>query len=343
MTGFNAFLRHVLDDLPFTAREGVLPRGGRWQLIGDGLLLFDPPASRAADVLLSAGVHGDETAPIEVCDALIRDIASGELQLATRVLFAFGNLAAMRAGKRYVDDDLNRLFRPQVAEAAKLNAKPRPDHSDGQRAGELEAAARRFFLQAPLLPPGAVRLHYDMHTAIRGSQIERFALYPYRADGAWDRNELAWLAGAGIEAVLLNDGPAGTFSYFTSAELRSHSFTLELGKVRPFGENDLSRFAGIDTGLRRLLAGDRQAQPAPAPLRVFRVVHVLTKRSDAFQMHVPDDVLNFTAYPAGTVITEDGSERYAVSHQEERIVFPNRNVKKGLRAGLMVVETALSG
>ena len=247
----------------------------------------------------------------------------------------------MRAGKRYVNDDLNRLFRPQVDEAAKLNAKPRPEHSEGQRATELEAAARPFFLQAPLLPPGAVRLHYDMRTAIRGSQIERFALYPYRADGHWNRDELAWLAGCGIEAVLLNDGPAGTFSYFTSAELLSHSFTLELGKVRPFGQNDLSRFAGIDTGLRRLLARDRQARPAPAPMRVFRVVHVLTKRSDAFQMHVPDDVLNFTAYPADAVITEDTGERCVVSHSEERIVFPNRNVKNGLRAGLMVMETSL--
>jgi succinylglutamate desuccinylase len=104
----------------------------------------------------------------------------------------------------------------------------------------------------------------------------------------------------------------------------------------------LSRFAGIDTGLRRLLAGDRRARPAPAPLRMFRVVHVLTKRSDAFQMHVPDDVLNFTAYPAGTVITEDGSERYVVSYPEERIVFPNRNVKNGLRARLMVVEAPLA-
>ena len=71
-----------------------------------------------------------------------------------------------------------------------------------------------------------------------------------------------------------------------------------------------------------------------------RVVHVLTKRSDAFQMHVPDDVLNFTAYAAGTVITEDDTERYVVSHTDEGIVFANRNVKNGLRAGLMVVETA---
>ena len=74
---------------------------------------------------------------------------------------------------------------------------------------------------------------------------------------------------------------------------------------------------------------------------MFRVMHVLTKRSDAFQMHVPDDALNFTAYLAGTVVTEDVSERYVVSHAEGRIVFPNRNMKNGLGAGLMVVETGL--
>lgn len=59
------------------------------------------------------------------------------------------------------------------------------------------------------------------------------------------------------------------------------------------------------------------------------------KRSDAFRRHVPDDVPNFTAYPRGTIITEDGAERYVVAHPEERIVLPNRGVRNGLRAGLM--------
>jgi succinylglutamate desuccinylase len=58
--------------------------------------------------------------------------------------------------------------------------------------------------------------------------------------------QLAWLRHCGIEAVLLHSKPANTFSYYTSHYHQAHAFTLELGKARPFGQNDLSRFAGID-------------------------------------------------------------------------------------------------
>lgn len=331
----DTFLRHTLDGAAPTEREGALPNGGRWQWLGEGMLLCEPAdlAARPADLLLSAGVHGDETAPIEVCDALLRDLAAGRQPLVSRVLFLFGNLPAMRAFKRYLDDDLNRLFDGRHAN--------RTGSAEAQRAAELETAARNFFLDAPAARNAPARLHYDLHTAIRGSHFERFALYPYRPDGDWNREQLDWLAGCGVEAVLLNQAPAGTFSYFTSARCGAHSFTLELGKVRPFGENDLSRFAGISIGLSRVLAGDLTPPSADTPMRVFEVAGEIIKHSDDFRMHVASDVENFTPFPAGTVLAEDGEYRYVVSKAVERIVFPNPKVKNGLRAGLMVVETRL--
>ena len=44
-------------------------------------------------------------------DRLLQQLASGAVgNPAARVLLIFGNPAAMRAGERYLDDDLNRLF-----------------------------------------------------------------------------------------------------------------------------------------------------------------------------------------------------------------------------------------
>jgi len=56
------------------------------------------------------------------------------------------------------------------------------------RAAELEQLARSFFSL-----PGRSRLHYDLHTAIRGSKVEQFALYPWKDGRQHSRHELARL------------------------------------------------------------------------------------------------------------------------------------------------------
>jgi len=57
------------------------------------------------------------------------------------------------------------------------------------------------------------RLHYDLHTAIRSSEIEKFAVYPYLHTRSWSKQQLAFLESCDIEAVLLSNQPAGTFSW----------------------------------------------------------------------------------------------------------------------------------
>ncbi|MEB0015109.1 succinylglutamate desuccinylase/aspartoacylase family protein, partial [Glaciimonas sp. Cout2] len=66
------------------------------------------------------------------------------------------------------------------------------------RAFELERLAASFFSL-----PNRYRLHYDLHTAIRGSKIEQFALYPWKEGRQHSRRELARLQAAGMQAVLL--------------------------------------------------------------------------------------------------------------------------------------------
>ena len=107
------------------------------------------------------------------------------------------------------------------------------------RAAELEQLARSFFSL-----PDRARLHYDLHTAIRGSKIEQFALYPWKAGRQHSRRELERLRAAGMEAVLLQNKTSITFTAFTYEQLDAEAFTLELGKARPFGQNqgvDVSR------------------------------------------------------------------------------------------------------
>jgi len=258
---------------------------------------------------------------------LVRDIAEGQATLACRLLVILGNVDAMRAACRYLDDDLNRLFSGQHAQV--------PHSHEAPRAAALERAATQFFAGTSYAP--GARWHIDMHTAIRASVFEQFALLPHTG-ASLSRAMFEWLRDASIAAVLLHTAKGNTYSHFTAHVCGADACTLELGKVRPFCQNDLTRFAGADKALRHLLAGAEGDTAAPLP-RVFTVIDQITKQSDAFELLVAADVANFTPYLQGTLLARDGDYRYAVRHAEERIVFPNPTVKPGLRAGLLVVET----
>ncbi|OWY37528.1 succinylglutamate desuccinylase [Xenophilus sp. AP218F] len=320
------FLRQALSADAAPASPFPLDSGLTAQWRAPGCLEI-APAGLAADqdsVLLSCGVHGNETAPIEVVDTILNDLASGRLPLRCRLLALFGNLDAMRLGERYLDYDMNRLFNGEHAR--------HPDAREAARAALLEREAARFFESAR-----GRRLHYDLHTAIRGSAFEKFAIYPFLHDRPHNRQQLGWLQSCQIEAVLLHSKPANTFSYFTSRHCQADAFTLELGKARPFGQNDLARFDGIDLALRRLLAGEDAPDAASArPLPLFRAKYDIIKRSEAFRLNLDEQVENFTLLPDGCLIAEDGEERYVAHGGAERILFPNPKVKPGLRAGIVV-------
>ncbi|MEX3855467.1 MULTISPECIES: succinylglutamate desuccinylase [Paraburkholderia] len=313
--------------------QGTCANGVRWTWQGDGVLVIEPAQQHAGvrSVLVSAGVHGDETAPIELLSRIVADIAHGRAALACRLLVILGNIDAMRDGGRYRDDDLNRLFSGRHLQL--------PHSHEAPRAAALEQAATRFFADASDAP--GARWHIDMHTAIRASVFERFALLPHTGK-PFSRAMFEWLGDARISAVLLHTTKGNTYSHFTAQACGADACTLELGKVRPFGQNDLTRFEGADLAVRALLAGTRMNARGDAQAalpRVFTVVDQLTKQSDAFELLLAPDVPNFTPLAKGTLLARDGDYQYTVQRDEERIVFPNPAVKPGLRAGLLVVDT----
>ena len=306
--------------------------GTRLHWLAEGALEVTPASGRdnGLDLLLSAGIHGNETAPIELLDRLIQRIARGQLKPAVRLLFLFGNPDAMRQGERYLEQDINRLFCGR--------------HEDGSgnealRASELERLAAAFFSR-----DGRPRLHYDLHTAIRGSKIEQFALYPWSEGREHSRAELARLRRAGIDAVLLQKKTGITFSSYTYSQLGAEAFTLELGKARPFGQNQTVNLERLEALLESLVDGSEAASGDAGldGLQLFAVSREVIKHSDHFRLHLDDAVDNFTELDPGYLLAEDiGGTRWIVEEQGARIIFPNPRVRNGLRAGILVVPTEL--
>ncbi|RRV07501.1 succinylglutamate desuccinylase [Pseudomonas sp. v388] len=303
--------------------------GVRLRWLGEGALEVRPPEDRdtGRDLLLSAGIHGNETAPIELLDELIRAIARGDLKPRARILFLFGNPEAMRRGVRYVEQDVNRLFNGRH----QLSGGP-----EALRACELERLAATFFSL-----PDRDRLHYDLHTAIRGSRIEQFALYPFKEGRVHSRTELARLRAAGMNAVLLQNKPSIVFSAYTYDQLGVEAFTLELGKARPFGENQQVNLSALRLRLEQMIEGrEPEALVDLTGMQLFSVAREIIKRSEAFTFNLADNVENFSPLAQGYVLAEDaGGERWVVEEENARIIFPNPKVAVGLRAGILIVPT----
>ena len=274
-------------------------------------------------VVISVGVHGDETGPIEML-AHELDALSHEAQLlAVDLMVCVGNIDAIAAGKRFIDADLNRMFRPVRGSLAQA--------AESARADTLIAATDAFFAGA-----GLARWHLDLHTAIRPSAFPTFAIVPLLIADEGRGMLIDWLGQAGIGAIIMNPASAGTYSYYSAEHHGAAGSTVELGRVGTLGQNDLSQFADAAGAMASLLRG-RTGAPAKAAPQVFKVAQEVIKLSDGFRMTVGRDTQNFTALRQGEVIATDGDTVYTVKHAEELVVFPNPDVRVGLRAALMVV------
>lgn len=294
-----------------------------------GVVAIEPEQGSSKDVILSCAVHGDETAPIELVRDMIHAVLDGTLEIRQRVLFMIANPWSIVAGKRFVEVNMNRLF---------SGAHATGDTLEHQHAAKLERYVERFYTSAPA--GQRQRYHYDLHTAIRDSAYEKFAVYPYRHGQPYKREQLTFLAECGVSTILLNRAPTTTFSYFSSNQFGADAFTVELGKVRPFGQNDMSRFAAADHMFRQLVSNDELVLPEFDASRhhIFDVCRTIDRTQTEFRLNFPDDVANFTPFSQGELLAVDGTTEYHVEQAQERIIFPNANVAIGQRALLTVTE-----
>lgn len=324
----------IPDAVAQLAAGAMGPLAARFASAGCGVALPAPgilritPAGMAPrpSVLVSVGVHGDETGPISMLAQVLEALAHEAAALAVDLLVCVGNLAAIAAGRRYIDADLNRMFRSPRGTSSGA--------AEAQRAATLIAASAAFFGAA-----AEQRWHLDLHSAIRASLYPTFAIVPELIEPARKAALCHWLGQAAIGAIVFNTQPSGTYSYHSAQQWGAAAGTLELGRVGPLGASDDALQAGVRRALDGLLRG-AAPEPAVTAPPLFSVVQEIIKLSAQFQMTFDGATPNFAALPAGAVIARDGATLYRVGPLEELVLFPNPAVQPGLRAGLMVVRRA---
>lgn len=300
-------------------------------LLETGIVKIEPKKTASVSLVLSAGIHGNETAPMELVNQILKDILDMKLNCSVRLLVIFGNLPAANIGQRFTQINMNRLF---------SGAWEKEEGFEAQRAGLIETSIAEFFADGA---KDAKRIHYDLHTAIRGSKYPKFVVYPYLHERPYRSEQLGFLEASGIEAILLSHQSTTTLSYFSSERHQADAFTVELGQVAAFGQNDLTKLSAIDKTLRHLISASALGSKVAEKIKVFQVIDVLNKDAEDYQLNIDSDFENFTSFDAGFKLSQSGLSHYLIRQEGDALVFPNTKLPIGQRAGLMVRQVKLEG
>ncbi len=303
--------------------EWTLALGTQFILHQRGLLEVIPAqiSAQTKHIVISCGIHGDETAPMEIVDHIIDDILSGFLPLAQRCLFIIAHPQATCEHQRFLEQNLNRLF----------DDKTHPLSLELSIANDLKQQVARFYQGSD----ERMRWHLDLHCAIRDSKHYTFAVSPKVRHPVRSRELIKFIENSHIDAVMFSNAPASTFSWFSAEHFSAQALTVELGRVARIGDNLLDKLVAFDLSLRDLISGS-QSEHMPKKATMYRVSRTLVRLHEDFDFLFDDEVANFTSFKHGEVFGHDGDKPLMAKNEGEAIVFPNRNVAIGQRAALMV-------
>ncbi|MEQ1144101.1 succinylglutamate desuccinylase [Acinetobacter soli] len=296
-----------------------------WIRRGVGIIECIPKVKYDKSIMLSAGIHGNETAPIEILNMICQDLFNNKIELRQRILLILGNPFAMKSGVRYLKNDMNRMFCGKYHHLSQ--------DQETYRAAELEKIVVDFFENSIIKTK---RYHYDLHTAIRTSLFPTFALLPFQLQ-AYDEYMLESLNASELDAIVYHSENGATFTHFSSSCCQASSVTLELGKAKPFGQNNLQDFYPIHQVLLNLIANQPLPVRQKSAVQNFKVVGSILKLNDDFKLNLTDAAPNFTEFAPKEIIYSQGGHNIWYDYSTH-LLFPNLKVKKGLRAGLVLIK-----
>ncbi len=272
-------------------------------------------------VVLSSGIHGDETAPIELVDHLFTKIWSGQIQPKVKLMLVIANIEAIQSVRRYNNENLNRLF----------DGKNDVVNQERMIANKLQDEVTSFFSS---VNGTSRKWHLDLHCSIRDSHYPHFALIPSTQQKKDLRRLLYLLNAAGIEALVMSKKPSSTFSWWSSETLGVQSATLELGQLRLLYQNDLNEFTQFIDAMYLLLTEGISSNQLD--MKLFKISRTIDKETAKFSFAFSDDVMNFSFFPSGTELAQDSDNVIRAQAGGERVLFPNKNVEIGQRACLLL-------
>lgn len=225
-------------------------------------------------VVMFSGIHGDEISGVHAVEKLMFDFFGGTRTLLRGSLtLARGNEQALKAERRYIKHNLNRMFREQYGPSIDTTS------YEFTRAQELKTLLQNadYFL--------------DLHSA-------PIAQEPFLVA---EQHALEFYSKLGIPRIMTgwSKFSSGSIGGDTENYANAHgamSATLESGSHFEKRSNDIA-YGTVLSLLSLLGMIDVTERPAANPVEVFEVYAVVTKDADDFRY--AGDVSNFQLFKRG--------------------------------------------
>lgn len=286
------------------------------QLHLDRLLADLGPTDRGPLVVATAGLHGNEPAGPRAVLKVVAEIQERGLELQGRFLAVAGNLEALATGRRFLDEDLNRVWDVDRVNALLRGRKPR-----SREEGELRDIAT---LIQPALEAGDTRsrLFLDLHSTSGPGLPFMFATDDPRPEigeriplpEIFGMEELlfgtsmTWAAAHGVPALAVeggqNDDPQ-------TLAVHEAFLWLALYETEVLADPPADLIAAMRTRLEDIVSD--------APERVMVEYRHEIQDDDAFAME--PGFSNLQRVEAGTLVARDQVREYRARH-EAWILFP---------------------
>ena len=324
------FLKATLnEELSVEIGSFTLKSGVKINVLDRGIIEIVPRKESVDALIVSSGIHGDETAPIEVVSELLNSIIQEKIIPSKNLLLIVAHPKATNQHVREIDINLNRLF----------SGKEQGQSIEHKIAENLKSKVEYFFKKKTYVN----KIHLDLHSAIRKSKYFGFGVSPSCTGNVRKPEFFAFLAQTKLGTITLSDIPSSTFSWYTGEFYESQSITLELGKVAKFGENDHKLLQPTFDAISDLISidGYKDTEFDKSDIDIYKSTRTLFKKTNDFHFTFDAGVPNFTFFEKGIHLASDNGQEYYAAEGGEAVVFPNPNVQIGHRTCMLMQPTQI--
>lgn len=283
----------------------------------DGVHYY-PCDSGQRGLIVSCGVHGDETGPINSVRRLHKELDQKRFAPSRPLLIIYANLKAIEKKTRFVRHNMNRLFNLAQNEATNFETEP-----EWQRAQLLERCCQHFFEHH-----GKGSLHLDLHSTIKPSRHLRFVLQPH-VQHSYSFPWVNLLTQVEVSAWVHQHSSSHTFSQCTHDLFSMESLTLECGNIQQQQDDRLYQ------ALKDLIC-DAVKASSDSSIQHYSVHQTIIKRSEQFRFLVDEQQANFSIINKGEKIFSDMDGEVEAPTKLYGLFF-NSNVPIGHRAGILLI------